>query len=129
VPQRGRRNADHLFLTALACGATIENAANSAGISQSTAYRRLKDPEFQKQLRETKAEMVRRTADMLTAVSGEAVQALRALVKETTHPSTRLGAARAILELGMRQRESAELHERIEGLEKRLAAVDDKNAR
>ena len=37
MPQKGRRNADHNLLMAFACGATIESAAHSAGVSQSTA--------------------------------------------------------------------------------------------
>jgi len=41
MPQRGRKNADQLLLMALACGATVEAAARSAGISQATVYRRL----------------------------------------------------------------------------------------
>ena len=117
MPQRGRRNADHLFLNALACGATIENAAASAGIGQTTAYRRLKEPEFQEQLRKTKAEMVGRTAAMLTAAAREAVRTLVTLMKDSSPAPSRLGAARTILELGVRLRESAELEERIAVLE------------
>jgi hypothetical protein len=107
---------------ALACGATVENAATSAGVSQATVYRRLKDPEFQAELRKTKTEMVCRTGSMLTAAAGEAVKALLALVKDSAPPATRLGAARAVIELGVRLRESSELHERIDALEKHFAA-------
>ena len=127
MPQRGRRNTDALLLMALACGATIANAATNAGISEATVYRRLKDPEFQRELSKTKTEMVRRTADMLAAASGEAVKTLMAILKDSTPPSSRLGAARAILELGPRLRESAELHERMDALEQRLAADEAVN--
>ncbi len=105
----------------MACGATIENAANSAGISQATAYRRLKDPEFQEQLRKTKADMVTRTAGMLTAAAGEAVKTLLALQKDSIPPSSRLGAAKAILELGVHFRQSAELEKRMAEMESQLA--------
>jgi hypothetical protein len=107
---------------ALACGATVENAASSAGVSAATAYRRLKEPDFQEELRKTKADMVTRTAAMLNAAAGEAVKTLLALQKETTPAAARLGAARAVLELGIRLRESAELYERIGALERLLAA-------
>jgi hypothetical protein len=120
MSQRGRRNADQLLIMASACGATVENAATSAGVSQATVYRRLN--EFQAELRKTKTEMVGRTAAMLTAAAGEGVKALLALVKESTPPATRLGAARAVIELGVRLRESAELHERIDALERQFAA-------
>src|SRR4029077_506123 len=92
MPQRGRRNTDALLLMALACGATIANAATSAGISQATVYRRLREPDFQRELNKTKSEMVRRTADMLTAAGGEAVKALLALLKDSTPPPSQLGA-------------------------------------
>lgn len=45
---RGRRNADEALLAALACGATVENAARTVGISARTAHRRLKEEGFQK---------------------------------------------------------------------------------
>jgi hypothetical protein len=125
MPQRGRRSTDQLLLMALACGATVENAAVSAGISQATVYRRLKDPEFQQELCKTKTEMVNRTAAMLTAAAGEAVKTLLALQKDSTPPASRLGAARAVLELGVRIRESAELEGRIAVLESRLAENRD----
>jgi hypothetical protein len=37
----GRKNADAALLAALAGGATVQEAASSAGISERTAYRRL----------------------------------------------------------------------------------------
>jgi len=62
MPQHGRRNVDQLLLMALACGGTYEAAGAKAGVSKATVYRRLQDPEFQRQLQETQAEMVRRTS-------------------------------------------------------------------
>jgi len=47
VAHRGRKEADEALLQALACGATVETAAQRAGIGERTAYRRLADPEFQ----------------------------------------------------------------------------------
>jgi hypothetical protein len=62
MPQRGRRNADEMFMMARACGATVEAAAAKAGISKVTAKRRLADPEFQRRLKEFTSEMVQRNA-------------------------------------------------------------------
>jgi hypothetical protein len=121
MPQRGRRNVDSLLIMALACGATLENAAANVGVSKATAYRRSQEPEFQQELSKTKAEMVARTASMLTAAAGEAVKTLLALQKDSTPPASRLGAAKAILELGVRFRELGELGERIAAIETRLA--------
>jgi hypothetical protein len=124
MPQRGRRNVDQLLLMAIACGATLENAAATVGVSKATAFRRSQEPEFQQELRKVKAEIVGRTTSMLTASAGEAVKTLLALLKDSTPGSTRLGAARAVLELGVKLRESTELEERLAVLEARLAETN-----
>jgi len=122
MPRRGgRRHADETLLLALACGATVEAAAAKAGVSESTAYRRLNIPAFQERLRDLRADMVQRTAAMLTAAAGEAVKTLLALQRDAVPPATRLGAARAVLEMGMKVRETAELEQRIAALEEQLA--------
>lgn len=57
-----RKNADEALLLALACGATVESAARSAGVAERTAYRRLNDPAFRRRLQDLRADMVQRTA-------------------------------------------------------------------
>ena len=94
---------------ALACGATVEAAARSAGVSKATAFRRLKDPTFCQDLQRMRADMVQRTAGALTAAGGEAVRTLLELMKSANQGATRLGAARSILEIGMKAHEFAEL--------------------
>jgi hypothetical protein len=120
MPGGSRRNADEALIAALACGATIENAARSAGTSVATANRRLKDPTFRKRLQDFKDGMVQRSAATLTAASTESVKTLLSLQQSTVPYTVRLGAARAIIELGIKMRDSAELHERIAALEERL---------
>jgi hypothetical protein len=118
--RRGKKIADDAFLTAIGCGATIENAAAKAGICRTTAHRRLKDPEFQRRLAEFRAETVKRSADMLTAASLEAIKTLLDLQGASTPAAVRLGAARSIIELGTRLRESADMAERLTALEEQL---------
>jgi hypothetical protein len=122
MPQRGRRNADEMLLMALACGATIETAAQKAGLGRTTVFRRLQDPEFQRRLQEVRADMVKRTAGTLTAASTEAVKTLLSLQQPTVPPAVRLGAARTILEIGIKMREVADLDERLALIELQLAA-------
>jgi hypothetical protein len=121
---RGRRDVDTTLLMALACGAPIESAAQRAGVSATTVYRRLKDPKFKQKLRRTRAEMVERAAGNLTAATTESVRTLLELQKPTIPPATRLGAARAVIELGTRLRESADLEQRVLDIEQRLEATD-----
>ena len=117
MARRKQREGDAPLLMALACGATVEVAARNANVSPATVYRRLQDRHFQEQLQQTRADMVHRTSATLTAAAGEAVKTLLALQKENVPASTRLGAARSILELGMKLREVSELEERLAALE------------
>jgi hypothetical protein len=122
MPHRGRQNADEMLLMALACGATVEAAAQKAGVSRGTANRRLNDPDFRQRLQEVRSEMVQRTAGMLTAAAGEAVKTLLDLQKNTVPHASRLGAARSVLEIGIKMRESADLEARLAAVEAQLAA-------
>ena len=121
MPKSGRRQADQVLLVALACGATIEAAAQKAGLSQATVYRRLQDPEFKKRIQQTQSDMVKRASGTLTAAGMEAIKTLLALLQSSATPAAvRLSAARAVLELGNKLRENVDFEERIRALEKRL---------
>ncbi|MBN9522539.1 hypothetical protein J0H58_29125, partial [bacterium] len=64
---------------------------------------------------------------LLSAASGEAVRTLLALMKESAPPAVRLGAAKAVLELGMKIRELAELEAEVRELEAKVAALGPPN--
>ena len=120
MPGHGRRNSDQLLLMTLACGATAEAAAQKAGVSERTVYRRLKDPGFQNQLQRLRSDMVQRAAGTLTAAATEAIKTLLSLLQSSIPHAVRLGAARSILEIGMRVREATDLEGRLQALETRL---------
>jgi hypothetical protein len=122
MPQRGRRKADKVLLAALGCGATIEVAAHKAGVSEATVYRRLLDPEFQKELQRFQSDMVQRSAATMTAATTEAIKTLLALQQPSNSGAVRLGSARAIIELGTKLRETAHLEQRIAALEQQQEA-------
>ena len=122
MPRSCAKDADPAFLQALACGATVENAARKAGISERTAYRRLHNPAFVQQLDQLRAEMVRRTAGLLTGAGLGAVKTLVDLQQDASvPPATRRGAARDVLQLAIKYRETAELEQRLAALEAELA--------
>ena len=118
-PKNNRAN--EVLVAALACGATIQSAAQQAGISVSTAYRRLADPEFCLELKNFRAGFVERTTWGLTAAGMECVKTLISLLSPGTPPATRLGAARAGIELGMKVREQYDLEKRLADLEEQMA--------
>lgn len=93
---------------------------SSQGTTVQFVYRRLEEPAFQQRLQQVRSDMVLRTAGALTAASQEAVRTLLSLQKETVPPGVRLGAARAVIELGLKVREMAEIELRLAELEQRL---------
>ena len=115
-----KKNEDPLLL-ALACGATVEAAARQCGLSDRTVYRRLQDHEFKKRLENVRTDMIQRSAGMLTAAAGEAVRTLLSLQKDAIPAAVRLGAARAILEVGMKIRQIVEIEQRLAELEEVVA--------
>jgi hypothetical protein len=112
-----RKAEGEALILALACGATVEGAARQCKVSERTVYRRLREPKFKARVQEARGEMVKRSAGMLTAAAGASVQTLLSLQKESAPPAVRLGAARAVIELGVKVRELADLEARIAALE------------
>lgn len=124
-----RKNADTALVAALAGGATVEAAAKLAGVSERTVYRRLENAGFRRQVAEARAAMIERATAKLAEASTEAAATLRALLDASSPPAVRLGAARAILELGTRLREAEELEKRIAELEVTLASQSEERTR
>jgi hypothetical protein len=106
---------------ALACGATVENAARKAGVSERTVYRWQADPAFQERVKQTRAEFVQRTAGMLTGAGMGSVKTLVDLQQDASvAPAVRRGAARDLLAMSLRFRETAEFEQRLAAIEVQL---------
>lgn len=112
----GRTGADTALIAALAAGCTHAAAAEQAGVSERTVRRRLDDPAFRQQVEAARAEILDRAVAELTSAAVEAVEALRTLLGSEADYA-RLGAARAILEVGLRYRAQLDLAERVAALE------------
>ena len=115
-----RRDADQALVAALAAGATKQEAARLAGVGERTIYRRLEDPDFRRRVDQARSELVTQAVGRLADASAAAVTTLRALLGADSE-SVRLGACRAILDLGLKLRESEELERRIAALEEQPA--------
>jgi hypothetical protein len=123
MADRPRRKAEDALLLALACGATVENAARQAGLSERTVYKRLAEPGFRGRLQQLRTDMIQRTAGALTAAATESVRTLLDLQKSPSPASVRLGAARSVLEIGIKLREAADLDERLHEMEREIAEL------
>jgi hypothetical protein len=121
-----RKKAETELVLALACGATPEQAAQKAGVSVRTVYRRLTEAAFRAQVRDLRAGMLERTAAMLTAAGVVSVKTLTKLQESAVSESVRLGAARSTLQLGGKMRESVDFDERLTALEARSQGLVSK---
>lgn len=116
----GGRRGDSALVTALMAGQTIQAAAKSAGVSETTARRRLADPAFRAALDAARAEALERAINALSTLSVIAVATLGELMRGAESEMARLGAARAALENLLKVRELVELEGRLAELERRL---------
>lgn len=115
---QSKERADARLALALAAGLTWKQAAAEAGLAERTAYRRGDDPEFRAQVDTLAADGWRQAAARLEELVGDAAARLGVLLNDPD-PRIALTAARAVLDVGGRVREQAELVERIEALEAR----------
>jgi DNA-binding MurR/RpiR family transcriptional regulator len=109
------------LLAALLTSPTIQGAAKVAGISEATALRYLKEAEFAGAYREARREVVSHAVTQLQSACGEAVATLREVASDTEAlASSRVSAAKAILETSLRAVEIDDLAARVEALESQM---------
>jgi hypothetical protein len=116
-----RSRSDELLLGALSAGSPVEQAAETAGVSVRTAYRRLAEPGFARRLAQARDELISGALGELVECASEAVATLRALL-QARDERVRLGAARSTLEQLLRLRETLTLSQRLAALERSLQA-------
>src|SRR6516162_2971820 len=117
MAHRGRRNADEALALAVATGQTLRDAAAAVGVSERTAARRWADAAFRLRVSNLRTEMVQRSLGRMADGMSDAAAKLRELLSAASE-SVRLGAARALLELGAKLRETVELGSKVEELER-----------
>jgi hypothetical protein len=118
---RSRVSVDDLLVAALASGATLQQAAEAAGVHRRTVSRRNVDPAFRQRVQAMRAEMIGQALGRMADGMTEAADTLRSLL-QAEGESVRLGAARAMLELGVKLRDAVELEARIAALEQQASS-------
>jgi len=114
------RKKEQAITSLLQCP-TIADAAKASGIGEATLFRWLKDTEFMMEFRNARMEIVRHAIAQLQNATGQAVQTLReVMTDEECTPSSRVTAAKTILEMSFRAVE-------IESLEERIVALEEAN--
>ena len=114
-------------LSRLAEGASVEEAAESAGVSYRTVYRWLKSPDFRRAQRTIYRESLMCGLGTVQTLSSRAAQALaRILDDDTASPASRTAAARSVLQYACAGYEIHELEERLSELEEQRLGSGDK---
>jgi len=122
--QNGLTDKQQRAITALLSEPTAKSAAKKAKVSETTLYRWLSDALFSAALREARGRVLESTLSALQGASGKAVETLLDVMDDkTAHPSARVSAAKAVLEMMLRGRDALDNEERLRLLELRLMMV------
>ena len=106
-------------IAALLTTDTVEQAASVAGIAESTLYRWLKEPVFLEQYRKARKAAVDQAISTLQERANKAARALVDIAEDKEMPpSTRVAAAREILQTSIRGIERDDFERRLEELER-----------
>jgi transposase-like protein len=115
----GRKSAQDALAAALVAGATVQAAADAAGVGRVTAHRWLRDPTFQAKVAELRREATQQAVNKLVAALMQAVAELQNLAASPTE-SIRLRACVTLLDHGLKAAALADLEDRIRSLEQKL---------
>jgi AcrR family transcriptional regulator len=116
MSENERLASDDELILALAAGTTVAEAAERAGVSERTVYRRLDDAEFRRAVSETRSRAFDAAVGKLSGLAAQAVSTLERILQHGSRCEA-LRAAKIILELGPRLRIFTELEDRVAALE------------
>ena len=109
------------FLAALVSCASVRDAAAAAKISETTAWRYLQDPALKRALAERQTAVLGHASRRLAREMGAAMDVLVEIMRdEEASDSSRVSAARAVLDSGLRLAELVTLAERVAALEESM---------
>lgn len=105
---------------------TVKEAAEVVGVNPATLYKWMAQPEFEEAYRKARHRAMGEAIARLQQASSEAVDTLRDVMgdQEAT-PASRVTAARAVLELGMRGTEIEVIEVRLKQLEEQAGLRND----
>ena len=105
-------------IIALLSEPTLKAAATSAGISETTLWRWLRDPTFKDSYRKARSDALAQATARLQTLAAEAVETLVEVHRnQQIGAHIRVSAARTLLELAYKVHEMEDLEARIEALE------------
>ncbi len=119
---------ERALVALLDCGET-KRAAEVAGVGEVTLWRWLQLPAFQSRYRRARRQLVETAIAQLQSDCTIAVRVLREVAEDKQAPaSSRVAAAKTILEQSIGAIELMDLQERVEMLEKMLPVTEGKRS-
>lgn len=113
------KNREMIAMNLLTCKSYLE-AAQQSGISERTLQRLRKDPEFQEVVQKVKKELFSESMNKAQAASMKALEVLNDIMSDPdATDSSRVSAARTVLELGLNSVEQEEIMTKLNELERR----------
>jgi hypothetical protein len=110
-------------IMAMLTAPTMKQAADQAGIGETTLFRWLKAPDFEQAYRQARRHALDQTISRLQQAASHAVNTLQdVMVDELAPHGSRVSAAKAILDISFKAFELDDLGARIESLEDQLGS-------
>ena len=110
---------DEIVVAALAAGFSYEEAGQRANLSGRTVARRMADPGFARLVAERRGEHVVATAGRLTTLGAQAMDAIEGCLEDPS-ARTRLVAAKLVLDLSLKFRNSHDLELEVAEIRQQL---------
>lgn len=121
MAQTGQTRKQEAVIAALLSARTLQDAAQTAGISVRTLRRWLENDDFREKYRRAKSELVGFATGRLKGAMAKAVAVLEDVAEtKDSPPAARVSASRAIVELALHSHEVEAMEDRIAELERRL---------
>jgi hypothetical protein len=109
-------------ISALISSPSISEAAKKVGIGEKTLWRWLQLNNFKRRYQKARRVVVRQAIALVQAGMSDAVKALQEVMRNQKAPaSSRVSAARAMIDMGIKASEIMDLELRIENLEGQLS--------
>jgi hypothetical protein len=129
LEQKLTAKQEQALIALLDCG-EIKQAAETAGVTKVTLWRWLQSPEFQSRYRAARRQLVETAIAQLQSDCTVAVRVLREVAEDKEAPaSSRVAAAKTIIEQSVAAIQLTDLQERLEEVERMLQEQEAKRRR
>lgn len=122
-----KERMDEVLVDNLALGQSPTDAAEGAGVSRRTVYRRMEDPEFRQQVTQRRTMLLDEFTNRVTEVASAAMLRVQLLMFDSESELVQLRAARTILDQVARVQDLMELESRSPKVEQLCPNSDDRS--